>query len=843
MKVHIKFLDHGKGSPAKASAYLLDKLDHQGNVRAGIEVLKGDATTFNAICDSSPHLWKYTSGVIAWSKDDAPTDEQIKEVLDDFEKHAFSGLDPSQYHLFAVLHTDDDGSKHIHVLAPRLDIQSGKSLNIAPPGHEKHFDSLRDFFNTKYQWSRPDDLLLMQTTQEPNYVAKLNAQAKKILSSQELETLPKKQFCKAIDNYVQTLLKTQTVENRADIVACITQLDGIDSIKPSKEFLTVTLNNGKKHRLKGDFYHEQFEIGSYSEHLRAAAESQPSADKLAAALTDAEQLRATYRAKREAYNQQHHAFTQSTADDNSPRIAPKLDFNRDRESITTSNKNANSELCRANRSTPSKTSEYRYCGNIKSEIEHRFVFNLNSGSTEPHQQPVAEHFNRQAEPTKEHSNPSTASDSEPKRTDRERNTNADHGKIERTAIQIHCLGDDRFWTADSFNRFISGLSNQYKSEDHRSAARSHSTEHTTNFKSNQNLESIAEISNADRNRPIFDRAKHLIDSTKQLVSRAKRLIDSTGQFIKEHFDHLQRSRAGLKRQNQSPEYRERSAASLDFSTENRAFKDRAEQLFGTITANISRTLEDPIANAISESIKSTGFKQRCQRIGEDRIKTSSNNHSHTTNRHRESTLENLAIESTNQLLRRFGDAKQADQYAGGNCREINNVNQQLERLETTLAEIRLKPKPATNFNYLRSDGYYPDYVGYHKKLCDKQQEAYNNKKPLQLIDYIEEKSKNIETYIGRASANLNKWDYEKFEEIIKNDQRMLKYLQCEKILEPQNDHLKQQRESYQACLKSFESINSHIHEIKNPSPKRNISQQVYEQDHKPQPNNDLDLDF
>lgn len=843
MKVHIKFLDHGKGSPAKASAYLLDKLDHQGNVRADIEVLKGDATTFNAICDSSPHLWKYTSGVIAWSKDDSPTDEQIKEVLDDFEKHAFSGLDPSQYHLFAVLHTDDDGSKHIHVLAPRIDIQSGKSLNIAPPGHEKHFDSLRDFFNTKYQWSRPDDLLLMQTTQEPNYVAKLNAQAKKILSSQELESLPKKQFCRAIDNYVQTLLKTQTVENRADIVACIAQLDGIDSIKPSKEFLTVTLNNDKKHRLKGDFYHEKFEIGSYSEHLRAAAESRPSANELAAALTDADQLRATYRAKREAYNQQHYAFTQSTADDNSPRIAPKLDFDRDREFITPSNKNANSELYRANRSTPSKTSGYRYCGNFKSEIEHRFIFNLNSGSTEPHQQPVAEPFNRQAESTKEHSNPSTASDSESKRTDRERNTNADHGKIERPEIQIHSLGDDRFWTADSFNRFISRLSSQYKSKDHRSAARSHSTEFTSDYQPNPIFEQLTEIGHADRNRPIFDRAKHLIDSTKQLVSRAKRLIDSTGQFIKEHFDHLQRSRAGLKRQNQSPEYRERSAASLDFSTENRAFKDRAEQLFGTITANISRTLEDPIANAISESIKSTGFKQRCQRISEDRIKTSSNNHSHTTNRHRESTLENLAIESTEQLLRRFGDAKQADQYAWGNCRKINSVNQQLERLETKVAEIRLKPKPATNFNYLRNDGYYPDYVAYHKEICEKQQQAYNSKNPLQLIDYINKKSKNIEKYMSRASTNLTQWDYEKFEKIIKNDQRMLRYFQCEKILEPQNDHLKQQRESYQSCLKSFETIKSDIYDIKNPSPRQNTSQQTYEPEYKPKPKNDFELDI
>lgn len=838
--MHIKFLDHGKGSPAKASAYLLDKLDHLGNVRAGVEVLRGDATTFNAVCDASPHLWKYTSGVIAWSKDDAPTDEQIQEVLNDFEKHAFSGLNLSQYHLFAVLHTDDDGSKHIHVLAPRLDIQSGKSLNIAPPGHEKHFDSLRDFLNTKYQWSRPDDLLLMRTTQEPNHIAKLNAQAKKILNEQDFTNLTKSQFCKIIDNYVKTLLKTQTVKNRAEIVSCIEQLEGVASVR-AQQTVTVTLNNGKKHRLPGDFYHEQFEIGLYSERLRAEAESRPTANELAAALTEADQLRATYRAKREAYNQQHYAFANGTADDYSPRIAPKLDFDRDRESITTSNKNANRELYEANTSTPSKTSEYRYCGNLKSENEHRFVFNINSDLTDQHQQPIAEYFNRQTEFAKERSSPSAASNSEPKRADREQHTSADHGKIEHPKSNTHSLGDDSFWTADSFNDFISRLSSQYKPKDHRSAKRNDRTKRTDNSKSNSNQELI-EIENANRNRPFFDRAKHLIESTKQLVSRAKRLIDSTGQFIKEHFDHLQRSRAELKGQNQSPEYRERSTASLDFSTKNRAFKDRAEQLFGAITANISRELEDPIANAINESIKSTGFKQRCQRLGEDRIKTHSNGHWHTADRHRESTLENLAIESTKQLLRRFGDAKQADQYAWGNCRKINSVNQQLERLETTVAEIRLKPKPATNFNYLRSDSDYHDYVGYHKELCDKQQEAYSNNKPIQVIDYICKKLKNIETYINRAGANIHKRDYEKIEKIIKNDQRMLKYLQCEKILEPQNDHLKQQRESYQACLKSFESIKSDIHEIKNPSPKRNFSQH-YEPEIKPEPKSDLNLDI
>ena len=839
--MHIKFLNHGKGSAAHASAYVLDKLDHLGNVRAGVEVLRGDATTFNAVCDASPHLWKYTSGVIAWSKEDNPTNEQIQEVLNDFEKHAFSGLDPSQYHLFAVLHTDDDGSKHIHVLAPRLDIQSGKSLNIAPPGHEKHFDSLRDYFNTKYQWSRPDDLLLMHTTQEPNHIAKLNAQAKNILTSQDLETLTKKQFCKTVDNYVQTLLKTQTAEDRADIVECIEQVKGVESVKQSKAFLTVTLTNGKKHRLKGDFYNEQFEIGLYSERLRAEAESRPTANELTQAIRDAKSIRDDYRAKRASYNSKQHTFTASTADDNSPQIASKLDIDRNRQSITPSTKRDHSELQSANRRIVESASEYRYFGNIKSEIEHRFVFSIASRPSNDHKPPVTGHQDRPNKSGEVYSSPSRASHSEPKQANQQSVPESFDRKIEQPKSISRTTWDSDIRSVDCFNQFLFRLSSTNQPKNNRSTKANDSTERTSDNKPNQLFEQPTEIRHAERNRPFFDRAKQLIDSTKQLVSGAKQGFESTSRFIKDHLDRLQRSRARITGQNQHFAIGETGTTSLDLGTQNRAIQNRAGQLFGAVTANISGKLENPITNAISESIESTGFKHRCQRLGEGRVKTDSNDHWHTADRHREGTLENLAIESTNQLLRRFGDAKRADQYAWGNCRKINSVNQQLERLETTVAEIRLKPKPATNFSYLRSDGYYPDYVGYHKELCNKQQEAYNNKKPLQLIDYIQKKSKNLETYISRARSNIHEWEYDKFEKMIKNDNQMLKYLQCEKILEPQNDHLKHQRESYQACLKSFESINSHIHEIKNPSPKPNISQQIYEQDHKPQPNNDLDF--
>lgn len=841
--MHIKFLEHGKGSAAKASAYVLDKLDHMGNVRAGVEVLRGDATTFNAICDSSPHLWKYTSGVIAWSKEDAPTDEQIKEVLDDFEQHAFAGLEQSQYHLFAVLHTDQDGSKHIHVLTPRLDIESGKSLNIAPPGHEKHFDSLRDYFNTKYEWSRPDDFLLMRTTQEPNHIAKLNAQAKNILSSQELENLPKKQFCQAMDNYVQTLLKTQTAENRADIVACLKQLDGIDSIKPSKDFLTVTLSSGKKHRLKGDFYNEKFEIGSYSEHLRAAAENRATANELAAALTDADQLRATYRTKRETYHRRHHAFAQRTADNNSPRIAPTLDFERNRESIAPSHKNAHNELHEANTSIKRTAIEYQYIEHQNRHNQHQFVFNINRGVTGAHQQPSQKPQDRSKELTEQYPSPSPTSTSKPKRADRKQHTNPAQRKIEYPESNPYPMGNDGFRSADSFNEFISQLSDQFKLKNDQSATRSDSTELTNNFKSKQQHELIAEENYADRNRPFFERAKRLIDSTKQLVSRAKQRIESTSEFIKKHLEQIQRSRAELTKQNQQLENRERNPAGLDFSTETAAFKARTGQLIGAVTASLSKQCADPIADAINTSFEAAEFKQRCQRFGEDRIETDSVEYQRTADRPRESTIENLAIESTRELLQRFRNAEQANRHAWEDSRKINRINQQLGQLEKTVAEIRLKPKPTTDFylNLLRNDNYYPDYVLYHKELCDKQQQAYDNKKLSLLIDYTKKKAENLETYMSRASRNLNKSDYNKIEQIIQNDQRMLKYRQCEKILEPQNSHFEQQRETYQTCLKHFENIKSDIEQMKKPFPHHNV--QSNEPEYKSKPKNDLDFNF
>ena len=96
----IKFLAHGTGSAAKAADYLTRERfpaqdqeqdqDQEKNPEE-VKVLRGNPDQVAAVADSLEFEHKYTSGVIAWSPEDAPSDAQIDRVVDEFEKTALGG--------------------------------------------------------------------------------------------------------------------------------------------------------------------------------------------------------------------------------------------------------------------------------------------------------------------------------------------------------------------------------------------------------------------------------------------------------------------------------------------------------------------------------------------------------------------------------------------------------------------------------------------------------------------------------------------------------------------------------------------------------------------------------
>ena len=90
---HVKFLGRGSGSAGAAAEYLLEERNAAGEEREEVEVLPGDPWRVAEVADSLEFEYRYTSGVIAWAPEDEPSEDQIEQTLEEFERTAWAGLE------------------------------------------------------------------------------------------------------------------------------------------------------------------------------------------------------------------------------------------------------------------------------------------------------------------------------------------------------------------------------------------------------------------------------------------------------------------------------------------------------------------------------------------------------------------------------------------------------------------------------------------------------------------------------------------------------------------------------------------------------------------------------
>ena len=248
----IKFHKASRSGGAAAD-YLEDDKDHQGRPRENVKVLRGDPFRVGQIADSLDFKHRLTAGVIAWAPADNPTTEQIEEVLDNFERLAWAGLDPDRYAWSAVRHDEPSGGVHIHIMTARVDLQTGKSLNIAPPGWQRDFDPLRDALNIKHGWARPDDPARTGDVHIESYEKKIKAD---VVKSGEL---PGTLDIESLTEYLIDHINLGHINNRAEIKAALENLDGVTVTRAGKNYISVKLPGAEKAtRLRGAIYDEQF---------------------------------------------------------------------------------------------------------------------------------------------------------------------------------------------------------------------------------------------------------------------------------------------------------------------------------------------------------------------------------------------------------------------------------------------------------------------------------------------------------------------------------------------------------------------------------------------------------
>ena len=253
----IKFFRNGKGAGAGPVGYLVaDKVlaydDNRDLIRNADgqpmsvireplpEVLRGNPERTEALIDASRHQWTYRAGVISFAAEDVPTEEQQAEVMDGFELLAFAGLDPTQYEVLWVRHTHE-GRVELHFCTPRLELTSGRSLNIAPPGYKKAFDSLRDVMNQRHGWADPMELDRVQEVRDT------------------IETPTRAQGRDELHAWLQDQISVGLITDRASMVDALADA-GFDLPRVGKAYLTAQdPDTGERWRLKGEIFHEDWQ--------------------------------------------------------------------------------------------------------------------------------------------------------------------------------------------------------------------------------------------------------------------------------------------------------------------------------------------------------------------------------------------------------------------------------------------------------------------------------------------------------------------------------------------------------------------------------------------------------
>lgn len=295
--MHIKFTKHGKGSSVKATKYLMQERDHAGEKREEVEVLEGTPELFAAMCDTLNFSKRYESAVVAWHPDDHPTPEQFRQFVDDFKRLALGGVNAP---FLAVRHDN-----HLHILIGRVDLDSGKAFNPAPPGWEKDFDALRSYYDHANNWARPDD------------------PARQRSATQKPENLDRKTAKEQITNWLTELVKIGEVTNRAEVIKRLENLGEIT--RQGADYVSVKINGlDKALRLKGGLYDSAFSAvaSDFSEQLRAGERESPAErEQRIAELQNQFEQRVT---KRTEYNEKRFRRPQPAVEQefNHPTLAP-----------------------------------------------------------------------------------------------------------------------------------------------------------------------------------------------------------------------------------------------------------------------------------------------------------------------------------------------------------------------------------------------------------------------------------------------------------------------------------------------------------------------------------------
>jgi hypothetical protein len=146
----VKFFATGTGCGEAPVNYLCKDRDPKP------EVVSGNPDRTVTIINHLPFKYKYTSGVLSFAPEDCPSEAKQKELISDFERFAFAGIEKNEYDILWVKHQHCNRIE-LHFVTPRCHLKSGKSYNVAPPGWEDSYNLWQQQWINAEGWANPAD--------------------------------------------------------------------------------------------------------------------------------------------------------------------------------------------------------------------------------------------------------------------------------------------------------------------------------------------------------------------------------------------------------------------------------------------------------------------------------------------------------------------------------------------------------------------------------------------------------------------------------------------------------------------------------------------------------------
>lgn len=228
-------------------------------------VLRGDPDATERLIDSLEFRYRYKSGVLSFAPGEVITPEMERDIMDRFEAVAFAGLEPDQYDILWVRH-EHAGHHEIHFVTPRVELTTGKSLNICPPGRGARaaYDDFRSMINAEYGLADPDDPARERDIQHPQ--GDRRAVTWEELGASEIVSVAKRriELRELAHSLIAKRVEAGLIRDRDSLLEQVQEL-GFDVTRASKSSITLLHPDdpdGTRFKMKGAIYGVGWELES-----------------------------------------------------------------------------------------------------------------------------------------------------------------------------------------------------------------------------------------------------------------------------------------------------------------------------------------------------------------------------------------------------------------------------------------------------------------------------------------------------------------------------------------------------------------------------------------------------